>query len=122
MVRLSPQFPLEAATCPLSEKRLFYGISDVDCGRVSLFYPPSVARVAVEEKVETRTIETREEVPTKGSEHLHVFSAPLSASVLRRQSLVCSVRLCVCVCFFSSHVFQVNSSFSSVAFCLRIFS
>lgn len=113
---------------------VLFSDSDNDSGCVSVFL---AARVAIEETVETKKVEMREELPTKGTTDLNIFLLQLSAVSCKTRKLTCPfsatkifdclVPLCVFIPFLSCSIFyfcfrQSHYIFyCSCLFCLIIF-
>lgn len=55
---------------------------------VFLCFFPLAARVPIEEKVETKKVEMREEIPTKGMADLNVFLLQLTALSCKKYKLI----------------------------------
>lgn len=66
--------------------------SDDDSGCVPVFFvSPPAARVPVEETVETKKVEMREEIPSEGTAHLNVLLLQLSALFCKKMQTYSSV-------------------------------
>lgn len=74
-------------------------------------FPPPAARVPIEETVETKKVEMREEIPKKGTANMNVFLLQLSALSCKRKTLtnlfICLLLLKSCsassyLCLFDS--------------------